>query len=149
MGIRSYRALLFTATGISSIVLVACVVTLAFPLKGLENGLPPFSCLFEVSSSISLACTKSCALFLSDEQFSIECPRFSQWKIAICIGDVPLGNGGLRGGKWISEMRRIFTNLGNNSTYEEVGSHQILSVLALGFLGWLSDLLDGGCRLEQ
>ena len=148
MRIGSHRACLFTATGISFIVLVACVVTLAFPLKRLENGLPPFSCLFKVSSSISLACTKSCALFLSDGQFSIKCPGFSQWKSQCALATYYLGHEGLRCGKWISEMRRSFTNLGNNSAYEEVGS-QILSVLALGLLGWLSDLLDGGRKLEQ
>ena len=149
MGIRSHRAHLFMTTSISSIVFIACIVTLAFPLKGLENGLSPFSCLFEVSNSISPACTKSCALFLSDGQFSIECPGFSQWKSQCALATYYLGNGGLRGGKWISEMKRLFTNLGNNSAYEEVRSHQILSVLALGLFGWLSDLLNGSRRLEQ
>ena len=143
MGIGSHRAHLFAAIGISSIILVACVIMLAFPLKGLENGFPPFSCLFEVSSSISLACTKSCALFLSDEQFSIESPGFSQWNSQCAVATYYLGHGGLRGGKWIGVMRWFSTSLGNNSPYEgKIKSNRILSLLAFGPFVWFFELLD-------
>ena len=67
--------------------------------KKLENWLPPLLYSSEVFNSTDPTCIKSCTLFLSVVQFSIECLGFPQRKLQCVLTTYHLRNGSLSGGK--------------------------------------------------